>query len=321
MSLTQRLPDEVPPCYYGGMDFDLQPGKYVVAVSGGVDSVVLLHLLTRQAATRQLPSSTYRFVVAHFDHGIREDSAEDKKLVQALAAKYGLKFEYAEGKLGPQASEAQAREARYAFLHRVRRTSGAQAIITAHHQDDMLETVILNLLRGTGRRGLSSLKSTDVVKRPLLHVPKKELLRYASREGLKWREDSTNTDKKYLRNYIRKNILPRFAKADREVLLGIIGRAAEMNEQISKEVANYLHLQPAAATLDRHWFVMLPHAVAREIMAEWLLANAATELSKKLLERLTVAAKTGRSGSRVDVDAGHWLHISRDKLALERRER
>lgn len=303
------------------MDFDLQPGKYVVAVSGGVDSVVLLHLLTRQAVTRQLPSTAHQFVVAHFDHGIREDSAEDRKLVQSLAAKYGLEFEYAEGKLGLQASEAQAREARYAFLHRIRRTSGAQAIIMAHHQDDVLETVILNLLRGTGRRGLSSLKSTDVVKRPLLHVPKIELLRYAKREGLKWREDSTNIDEKYLRNYIRKNILPRFAKTDREALLGIINRTAEVNAQISKETADYLHLQPAVSVLDRRWFIMLPHTVAREIMAEWLLANTAAELSKKLLERLIVAAKTGRSGSRVDVDAGHWLHIFRDKLALEHRER
>lgn len=322
----QRLSNEVPlltSCYYWNMDFDLQPGKYVVAVSGGVDSVVLLHLLTHRITptTYHLPPTTYQFVVAHFDHGIRDDSAEDRKLVQALAEKYGLAFEYAEGKLGPRASEAAARQARYGFLHAVRQEHGAQAIITAHHQDDVLETAILNLLRGTGRRGLSSLKSTDMVKRPLLHVPKKELLRYASREGLKWREDSTNTDERYLRNYIRKNILPRFASAEREVLLGIIDRAADLNGQIGGEVANYLHLQPAASTLDRHWFITLPHAVAREVMAEWLLANTTAELSKKLLERLTVAAKTGRSGSRVDVDAGHWLHIFPDKLALERRER
>jgi hypothetical protein len=74
-------------------------------------------------------------------------------------------------------------------------------------------------------------------------------------------------------------------------------------------------------TLDRHQFIMLPHAVAREIMAEWLLANTTVELSRQLLERLVVAAKTGRSGTRTDVDRGHWLWISGDILALQARER
>ncbi len=296
-----------------------------MAVSGGVDSVALLHILTQVGMDSRLrgndKAGKYQFTVAHFDHGIREDSAEDRRLVQALAREYGLPFAHHQGKLGPQASEAQAREARYRFLHRVRQASGAGAVITAHHQDDVLETVILNLLRGTGRRGLSSLKSTDVVKRPLLHVPKKELLRFAKREGLSYREDSTNADPKYLRNYIRQNILPRFAETDREVLLATMRRAQELNEAIGQQAVNYLHMQPAAGVLDRQAFIMLPHAVAREIMAEWLLANTGAQLSKKLLERLVVAAKTGRSGSRVDVDKGHWLEIARQTLALRTRER
>ena len=295
------------------MDIDLPAGKYVVAVSGGVDSVVLLHVL------RRVPG--VQLTVAHFDHGIREDSAEDRRLVQALAKEYRLPFAYQRTELGAEVSEAKAREARYKFLHHVRQASGAGAIVTAHHQDDVLETIILNLLRGTGRRGLSSLKSTDIVKRPLLHMPKKELLRYAEGQRLTWREDSTNIDESYLRNYVRHRILPRFADADREALLAISRRTADLNEQIMQQTANYLHLQPGARTLERHGFIMLPHAVAREIMAEWLLQNAGTELSKKLLERLVVAAKTGRSGSKVDVDAGHWLNISPTWLALERRER
>jgi len=295
------------------MEFDLQPGRYVVAVSGGVDSVVLLHML---AARPDL-----ELTVAHYDHGIREDSAEDRQLVQELAKLYSLPFVYQEGNLSPQASEAQAREARYQFLHETRQASGAGAIITAHHQDDVLETIILNLLRGTGRRGLSSLKSTDIVKRPLLRMPKKELLRYAEREGLRWREDSTNADERYLRNYVRKNLLPRFAEADREALLVISRQAAKLNQQIAEQAANYLHVQPGTKILDRHSFIMLPHAVAREIMAEWLLHNTGAELSKRMLERLVVAAKTGRASSKVDVDAGHWLCIERSQLALQARER
>ncbi len=275
--------------------------------------MVLLYLLMH------LPG--LELTVAHYDHGIRDDSAEDRQLVQELAAAHGLPFHYAEGQLGKGTSESSAREARYRFLHETRRGSGAGAIITAHHQDDVLETIILNLLRGTDRRGLSSLRSTDTIRRPLLHLPKKELLRYAADQGLKWREDSTNADEKYLRNYVRHRIMPRFAEADRARLLAISHRTHELNEQISAHAANYLHLQPAVRKLDRYNFIMLPHAVAREMMAEWLRANTNTELSRALLERLVVAAKTGRSGTRTDIDRQHWLHIGPALLALQPRER
>lgn len=295
------------------MNIDWPAGRYVVAVSGGVDSVVLLHMLAQRPDVR--------LSVAHFDHGIRQDSAEDRRFVQALARQYGLPFVYQAGKLGSKASEAQARRARYEFLHQVRRSSGAAGLITAHHQDDVLETVILNLLRGTGRRGLSSLKSTDVIKRPLLQVPKNELLRYAKREGLEWHEDSTNLDEGYLRNYIRLRILPRFAKTDREALLQIAEKAAGSNQVLDRELANYLHLQPTRSTLSRSQFILLPHQVAREVMAAWLQANSGVELSKQLLERLVVAAKTARAGSRADVGAGYRLLVSRNYLALEHGER
>lgn len=295
------------------MNNKARANHYVVAVSGGVDSVVLLHLM---AAKPDL-----RLTVAHYDHGIRADSAEDRKLVQELARAYKLPFVYEAAQLGAGTSEARAREARYAFLHEVRQASGARAIMTAHHQDDVLETIILNLLRGTGRRGLNSLRSTDVIVRPLLHVPKKELLRFAMEHGLRWREDSTNADETYLRNYVRRRIMPRFADEHRQALLAIADRAAEHNAALSRELANYLHMQPAAHTLNRHDFILLPHAVAREVLAEWLLIRGGVELNRSMLERLVVAAKTGKAGSKVDVDARHWLRIGRDTLALSMRER
>jgi len=275
--------------------------------------MALLHMLANQPGVR--------LTVAHFDHGIREDSKEDRKLVQETARNHGLPFVYHTGNLGANASEAVARKARYAFLHQVRKAGRAHAIITAHHQDDVLETVILNLLRGTGRRGLSSLKSTDIIKRPLLSVSKKELLRYAEQEGLQWREDSTNADERYLRNYVRLKLLPRFADTDREALLAITGQTAELNGAIEQQLANYLHLQPARCVLDRQSFILLPHAVAKEVMAEWLLRNTDVELSKKLLERLVGAAKVGRNGSKADIDATYWLEIGRTQLALKPRER
>lgn len=284
-----------------------------MAVSGGIDSVALLHLLAQRPELK--------LTVAHFDHGIREDSAEDRRLVEELARRYNLPFVYHMGMLGEEASEAEARAARYDFLHKVREASGADAIITAHHQDDVLETAILNMLRGTNRRGLSSLKSTGVVRRPLLHMPKKELLRYAGREGLQWREDSTNSDEKYLRNYVRKYILPRFAESDREVLLGHIYTAHVINREMAEHLVNYLHMQPGMLSLRRQDFIMLPHVIAREVMAEWLLLRAGAEISKAMLERLVISAKTGRTGSKVDVDANYWLAIEQHSLALQPRER
>src|SRR5688572_18243464 len=174
------------------MNFRLSPGKYVVAVSGGVDSMVLLDLL------RERPK--LELIVAHFDHGIRKESARDRKLVQRIAKSYDLPFFYAEGNLGPKAGEALAREARYAFLRKIQEEQGAKAIITAHHQDDMLETAIMNLLRGTGRRGLSSLKSRKELVRPMLEWTKKGIREYAEERDLVWAEDVTNDDERYLRN-------------------------------------------------------------------------------------------------------------------------
>src|SRR5689334_19288064 len=123
---------------------DVQPGKYVLAVSGGVDSMVLLHALQGRPGVK--------LVVAHYDHGIRPDSHEDRHLVQVVAAQHGLPFEYEEDWLGWGTSEETAREARYNFLERTRQRHKSDAIITAHHQDDVLETAIINLLRGTGRK-------------------------------------------------------------------------------------------------------------------------------------------------------------------------
>lgn len=308
------------------MQIDLPAGKYVVAVSGGVDSVVLLHLLVQKMnAERRMKnggvSSPLALVVAHFDHGIRSDSNEDQKLVRALAEKYGLPYVTASGNLGAGASEAVAREARYNFLHQVRVASGADAVVTAHHQDDAIETAVLNMLRGTGRRGLSSLKSTDVVKRPLLHAPKKQLRDYAAANGLVWREDSTNTDEAYLRNYVRGRIAPRLGGEGREQLLQIMQHAHALNQEIERHIVNYLHMQPGLKVLDRHAFILLPHGVAREVLAEWLRARTSVEVNKKMLERLVAIAKTGKAGSKTDIDAEHWLEISRKLLALTPRER
>jgi tRNA(Ile)-lysidine synthase len=295
------------------MNIALEPGAYVVAVSGGVDSMALLDMLADLQAT---VGNDYRFLVAHLDHGIRHDSDIDRKMVQVTAKGHGLPFIYDEAHLGPDTSEADARKARYDFLHRVRKASQSRAIITAHHQDDLLETAILNLLRGTGRKGLSSLASTDVVIRPLLDVPKRRLIEHARRHGLIWREDVTNQDTRYMRNYIRHNILPRLDEGSRARLLELIHDLHRINRDIDHQLINHLHLQPAIDRLDRQWFIMLPHAVATEVMAAWLRRHGIRDFDRPTIDRLVQAAKTYVPGRRTDIGRGYRLKISRTYLAL-----
>ncbi len=294
------------------MKIVIEPGCYVVAVSGGVDSMVLLDIV------RQLPQ--LRLIVAHYDHGIREDSAADRALVQKVAAAHGLPFVYSEGNLGAMASEDAARRARYDFLHSVRVAAHAQAIITAHHQDDMLETAVINVIRGTGRRGLSSLSSRDYIMRPLLTFNKRQILRYAELHGLEWREDSTNSNEKYLRNYIRHRVMSRLTAEQQAALLVHIDAAKQLNDEIDSLLQAQLHVQPAAHQLGRQWFTGLSHTVAREVMASWLRAQGLTFDSKKL-QRLVVAAKTYAPGKQTDVSNGVSLVVSRQYLALVRADR
>ncbi len=295
------------------MHVTLEPGRYVVAVSGGVDSVVLLDMLSK------LPH--LKLTIAHFDHGIRDDSADDRRHVEALAKRYHLPFVYHHGKLGKGASEASARSARYTFLHQVRVATGAQAIITAHHQDDLLETAVLNLIRGTGRKGLASLQSTDVIKRPLLHMTKRQLHAYALAKKLEWREDSTNSDEAYLRNYIRRKIMPRFSIAQRKQLLEHIEASRHRNRELEHHLINYLHSQPHVHQLHRGHFVQLPHGVAREVLATWLRGVGIRQFDKKTLERLVIGIKTGNPGTILDIIEGHHLHLSKHYLALQVAER
>jgi tRNA(Ile)-lysidine synthase len=290
------------------MNITLQPGQYVLAVSGGVDSMALLHLLQDQPGVK--------LTVAHFDHGIRLDSAEDRRLVQTAAQFYGWPFVYAEGNLGAGASEAAARQARYDFLHQVRAASGARAIITAHHQDDLLETAILNLLRGTGPRGLGALAERHDMRRPLLGHNKQQILDHARAHDLVWREDSTNTDERYSRNYVRRQILPRLSDDDRQRLLELIAQSQALQQEIDEIITGALHLQNRGGELDRAWFNHLPHAAAREVLAGWLRTRGLRDFDKKKLERLVVAAKTAKPGRQFDVSRGARLLVGKSNLAL-----
>jgi len=260
-------------------------------------------------------------VVAHLDHGIRSESAEDRQFVQTLANEYGLPFVYDSVNLGAGISEARARDERYAFLSNTQKASNAQAVITAHHQDDLLETAIINILRGSGRKGMTALGSRPELLRPFLHIPKAELINYAREQGLSWREDTTNKDDTYLRNYIRHNVLPRFSEQARTRFLAIINDLQDLNGAIDDLLAGQLQQQERPDTITRVWFNSLPHAVAKETLAAWLRSHELANFDSKALERLVVNAKTGRSGQQFPVRGNYMMKVKADYLALEPAER
>lgn len=283
-------------------------GTYVLGVSGGVDSMVLLDIMRQRPGTK--------LIVAHYDHGIRPDSSEDRKLVEAIAKRHRLSFVHDRGNLGPYVSEATARDARYHFLKHVQMVSGAKAIMTAHHQDDVLETAIINMLRGSGRRGLTSLRNTDGIIRPLLPYNKSQIHDYATDHALAWHEDSTNQDVKYLRNYVRHKVLPKFSDGQKAQLLILIDQLSDINDKLDIHLINLMHTQPALNQIDRQWFIHLPHEVCKEVLHTWLRRHGVKNMSKRTIERLLVSMKTARPGSQIDIDKGHTLSIDKHDLAL-----
>jgi tRNA(Ile)-lysidine synthase len=255
--------------------------KYVVAVSGGVDSVVLLDMLVREGG--------HELVVAHFDHGIREDSVLDAQFAQRLAQKHSLTFETRREELGARASEELARERRYAFLRSVADKYGA-VIATAHHMNDSAETIAINLTRGTGWRGVAVLASD--MYRPLLDKTKYEILSYAESKGLDWREDSTNASDAYLRNRLRRKL------TDDDTVLqlaAIRARQVEIRDAVDDEAVRLLG--DGDGGYSRYFFIQIDQAAAIELLRSLAVQILGHSLTRPQLERSLLAIKTARAGS------------------------
>ena len=253
--------------------------KYLLAVSGGVDSMVLLDMVAtnyhgfreKYLNGAQFPAD---FVVAHYDHGIRgKVSAEDAEFVRQQCRSYGVVVQCGCGKLAAVTGEAVARQYRYDFFRRVAeaiaRDDEPVYLVTAHHRDDLLETIALNIVRGTGWRGLAPMNQPQVL-RPLLDIAKAELVSYAIEHGLTWREDQTNDSPRYLRNRLRA-LLASWSPADRAELVRLCERQKHLRRQIGQELEYYCarHVtrdKPGRLVLRRYDLIMLPADVAIEIL-------------------------------------------------------
>lgn len=182
-----------------------KPGATVVAVSGGADSVALLDLMHGVAAEWGLS-----LIVAHADHGIQAVSRTVGLAVRELADQYGLPFELGELGLGPDATETLARRARYRWLREVQQRCNARYLVTAHHRDDQMETVLLRVLRGSGLAGLAGIRARarGGLVRPLLPFAKSELVAHAAARGLRVHDDPANRDPRHARSWVRSVLLP-----------------------------------------------------------------------------------------------------------------
>ncbi len=211
----------------------------VVAVSGGPDSVCLLHILYTLRKT--LDAALF---VAHFDHGLRPDEDEDETaFVESMADSLGLPFVTRKGNLRPGKSlEERARKERYAFLEEARQGFSAGKIALGHQRNDQAETVLMRVLRGSGLAGLSGIRPIRdaIFIRPLLELRRSEIEVYIGERKLPFKSDPTNLESRFLRNRIRLDLLPKLReyqprvvdilsmtadrlRADHEYLEGIAG--------------------------------------------------------------------------------------------------
>jgi tRNA(Ile)-lysidine synthase len=268
--------------------------RFVVAVSGGVDSVALLHMLSQQP--------NVRIIVAHFDHGIRDDSSNDAVFVKHLAQRYGHMFVSTREELGSHASEDLARSRRYAFLRSVASEHNAR-IMTAHHSDDSIETIAINTLRGTGWRGLAVLDS-DIV-RPLLRMSKQDILTYATHHRLEWHEDSTNATDAYLRNRVRR-MTRQIPAATKSKLLDLHAKQITLKKHINHEVKQLVGDGPVYG----RYFFIHAHPVAA---IECLRYIVQARLTRPQLERALIAIKTAKPGAKYQAGDGvEFIFTSRN---------
>lgn len=307
----------------------------LLALSGGLDSTVLLHLLVRTA-----PSGT-ELHAAHLDHAMRDGSAADARAVEAHCRELGVPL-VLERASPPPRSEAAARTLRYDFLHRTARSLAAGSLLTAHHEDDQVETIFFRILRGTGLRGLAGIPRArrgpwlhgsparpGRVLRPLLGVARSELEAWAADRGLPVRDDPTNLDPTWSRNRLRLEVMPLLESVHPGAREGILrlGRNARATEEALDALLTPLVralLLPddgdGGVRFDRGAFLRAPAPVSTQ-----LLRHLARRAGVRLDETGTAGAlefiRAGPVRGGVDLTGGARLERSGGILRLTARTR
>ena len=259
------------------------------AVSGGADSVALL-VLARAA--------NLNVTAWHVDHGLRINSHTEDELVAQLATQLGAQFESRTVSVEQGANtEARAREARYGVM--------PQGVMTGHTADDQAETVLINLLRGSGTRGLAGMQPTD--QRPLLHIRRSETEALCSALGIAVFNDPSNNDERFQRNRIRHEVLPLLESLAKRDLVPVLTRQADLlrdDDDLLNELAGALDPTDALALANA------PIALSRRAIRTWLTNPLVPDSAT--VERVLEVAR----GNTLACDIGLGRHVRRSQQRL-----
>lgn len=300
--------------------------QIVIAVSGGVDSMVLLEMLFQFQKELNL-----QLHVAHLNHQLRPDSEVDANFVVEQAKQRGLAFtlekvnvaEYASK--NKQSIETAGRHARYDFLKRVAQAHHYGKIALAHHQNDQAETFFLNVIRGATAQGWGGMKPlSDVYIRPLLNCSKSNIYQFAQDQKIPYREDETNTDQKFRRNWVRQRVIPLLEQKN-ENLVDAITR----NQAVFRQTSDYLQQQAEIVlehliiskekdelSLNRKNFIVQHPAMQTEVI-RLVIKNLRGDLNRleaHHILKLCAHAKSKESGQLIELPLGLMVMIQPDVL-------
>ena len=279
--------------------------KLILAVSGGVDSMALLAMYAHAD-----------IVVAHIDHGTRKSSAEDADFVRRKCQKLRVKFYETKLKLGEGVSEELARKKRYEFLKTIQEKEGG-TLCTAHHLDDVLESIAINLIRGTGWRGLTPFYGDELV-RPFIITKmwKRDVLKFASEQKICFRQDPTNYEADYLRNRVREKMteLDKTARVD---IINLFERQNELRGKIEKLVTELAKQTVVGKNFHKKELILaVDEKVALEVLRE-ICSMHGYSLTRKQLGDFLAAIKTYAPHKRFNLPKNHFVTILKNYLMFE----
>lgn len=292
--------------------------RIVVGLSGGIDSVVMLHLLVRQ-----LRISRRRISAIHVNHQISPHASRWATFCRRWCRELGVSLRVAKVEVRRgNSTEAAARAARYAVFA----ASKAGVVALAHNRDDQAETVLLQLLRGAGVRGLAAMPvlktataTMPAVLRPLLKVPRKTIEAYAQRHRLQWVEDDSNQDRNYLRNFVRHDVLPLIEKklpAAKNTLARAARHQAEASALLDMLAAQDVGTAAVAGRLQLSSLKRLDPARARNVLRYFLRRNDVLMPQADRLDEVLRQVLKARQDARVCVEAGNGIELRRFRDAL-----
>jgi len=310
----------------------LEQGHTVlVAVSGGADSMALLHMLWRLRERCGL-----QLCVAHLNHQMRPDAAEDARFVEAAARRLGLRCIGAtrdvptyqrRHKLSP---EDAARRLRYAFLRATAAQLGAERIAVGHTADDQAETVLFRLLRGSGLRGLGGIPAVrGPIVRPLIHVSRADVMGYVRAHRLRFREDPSNQQRHYARNRIRLDLLPALQQCYNPRLVQALCRTAQLlaDDEAALHTAARQHFlaarlptSPGAVAMRVAGLTVLPVALQRRLFREALaeMTGDLRGVTATHTEALLALLRPGAGNRRVTLPQGVVVERRYDAVLIHR---